>query len=330
MIVITGGAGFIGSAMLWELNRHGRDDIIIVDDLGSTTTGKWKNLSGLSFTDFIHKNEFLAWFAENRQPEINAVIHMGAISATTETDATLLLENNYSYSKELALLCASRDIRFIYASSAATYGDGRNGYNDEEENMEQLRPLNMYGYSKQLFDLWALKTGILKKKAAGLKFFNVFGPNEYHKGDMSSVVFKAFHQIKDKQGVQLFESHRSDYRHGEQMRDFIYIKDCTTLMLWLIENRQINGVFNVGTGQARSFKDLVGATFSALGLKPEIRYIPMPETLRDKYQYFTQADMNKLRSYGYTQPMTSLEEGIKDYVCSYLDTDVPHFDNHAS
>lgn len=328
MIVITGGAGFIGSAMLWELNRHGRDDIIIVDDLGSTTTGKWQNLSGLSFTDFIHKDKFLAWFAENRLPEITTVIHMGAISATTETDASLLLENNYNYSKELALLCASRDIRFIYASSAATYGDGSNGYSDEEENMKPLRPLNMYGYSKQLFDLWALKTGILKK-AAGLKFFNVFGPNEYHKGDMSSVVFKAFHQIKDKQSVQLFESHRSDYRHGEQMRDFIYIKDCTALMLWLVENRGINGVFNAGTGQARSFKDLVGATFSALGLKPEIRYIPMPETLRDKYQYFTQADMNKLRSYGYTESMTSLEEGIKDYVCSYLDTDVPHFDNHV-
>ncbi len=328
MIIITGGAGFIGSAMLWELNRNGFDDVIVVDDLGSTTTGKWKNLSGLSFTDFIHKNDFLAWFAENRLPAIKTVIHMGAISATTETDASLLLENNYNYSKELSLICASRDIRFVYASSAATYGDGSNGYNDEEENMRQLRPLNMYGYSKQLFDLWALKTGILKK-AAGLKFFNVFGPNEYHKGDMSSVVYKAFHQIKDKQSVQLFESHRNDYRHGEQMRDFIYIKDCTALMLWLIENKQVNGVFNLGTGQARSFRDLVNATFSSLGLKPEIEYIPMPETLRDKYQYFTQADINKLRSYGYTQPMTSLEEGIKDYVCSYLDTDLPHFDNHA-
>ena len=328
MIVITGGAGFIGSAMLWELNGQGREDILIVDDLGSTTTDKWKNLSGLSFADFIHKSEFLAWFAENRLPEISAVIHMGAISATTETDASLLLENNYNYSKELAGLCASRNIRFIYASSAATYGDGKNGYNDEEENMKRLRPLNMYGYSKQLFDLWALKTGILTR-AAGLKFFNVFGPNEYHKGDMSSVVFKAFHQIKDNGNVQLFESHRSDYRHGEQMRDFIYIKDCTALMLWLIENKSINGIFNVGTGQARSFNDLVAATFSALGLKTEIRYIPMPETLLDKYQYFTQADMNKLRSYGYTQPMTSLEAGIKDYVCSYLDTDVPHFDNHT-
>ena len=327
MVVITGGAGFIGSAMLWELNRNGKDDIIIVDDLGSTTTGKWKNLSGLSFSDFIHTGKFLSWLAENRLPEISTVIHMGAISATTETDASLLMENNYNYSKELALHCASRNIRFIYASSAATYGDGAKGYNDDEKNLKQFRPLNMYGYSKYLFDLWALKTGILKQ-AAGLKFFNVFGPNEYHKGDMSSVVFKAFHQIKDSGSVQLFESHRSNCRHGEQMRDFIYIKDCTAIMLWLLENRSVNGIFNAGTGRARSFKDLVAATFSALGLEPEIRYIPMPETLRDKYQYFTQADMNKLSSYGYTRPMASLEDGIRDYVGNYLDSETPHFDNH--
>ncbi|WP_294344531.1 ADP-glyceromanno-heptose 6-epimerase [Prosthecochloris sp.] len=326
MIVITGGAGFIGSAMLWELNKHGRTDIMIVDDLGSTTTGKWKNLSGLSFRDFIHKNEFLSWFADNGLPEISTVIHMGAISATTETDASLLMANNYNYSKELAMLCASRKVRFIYASSAATYGDGRRGYNDEEENLEHLRPLNMYGYSKQLFDLWALKTGILKQ-AVGLKFFNVFGPNEYHKKDMCSVVFKAFHQIKKTGTVELFESHREDYLHGEQMRDFIYVKDCTSLISWLIENPAICGVFNVGTGQARSFNDLVTATFSALGLETKMQYIPMPETLRDKYQYFTQAEIGKLRSYGYTQPLTCLEEGVKDYVRNYLYSDTPYFDN---
>ena len=326
MIVITGGAGFIGSAMLWELNKHGTTDIIVVDDLGSTATGKWKNLSGLSFTDFIHKNEFISWLADNRLPEISTVIHMGAISATTETDASLLMANNYNYSKELAMLCASRKIRFIYASSAATYGDGRRGYNDEEENLKRLRPLNMYGYSKQLFDLWALKTGILKQ-AVGLKFFNVFGPNEYHKTDMCSVVFKAFQQIKETGTVQLFKSHRDDYPHGEQMRDFIYVKDCTALISWLIENQTIHGVFNVGTGQARSFNDLVKATFSALGLESKIQYTPMPETLRDKYQYFTQAEISKLRSYGYTQPLTSLEEGVKDYVNNYLDSDSPYFDN---
>lgn len=326
MILITGGAGFIGSAMLWELNRHGMDKVIIADDLGSTTTGKWKNLSGLSFSDFIHKDDLLSRLDGNQLPEISAVVHMGAISATTETDADLLMANNFNYSQKLALFCTSRNIRFIYASSAATYGSGCNGYNDEEESMKQLRPLNMYGYSKQLFDLWALRTGILKK-SAGLKFFNVFGPNEYHKDDMSSVVFKAFRQIKKSGSVQLFESHRDDFRDGEQMRDFIYIKDCTTIMHWLLENPSINGIFNVGTGQARSFNDLAAATFSALDLEPQIRYIPMPETLHDKYQYFTQADMSKLRSYGYTRPMTSLEDGVNDYVSNYLDSPVSHFDN---
>ena len=329
MIVITGGAGFIGSAMLWELNRQGMENVLIVDDLGSTTTGKWKNLSGLSFSDFIHKDNFLSRLDGNQLPEISAVVHMGAISATTETDADLLMANNFNYSQKLALFCASRNIRFIYASSAATYGSGSAGYNDEEDNLKQLRPLNMYGYSKQLFDLWALKTGILKK-SVGLKFFNVFGPNEYHKEEMSSVVFKAFHQIKQKGSVQLFESHRSDYRNGEQMRDFIYIKDCTAIMLWLLENPSVNGIFNVGTGRARSFNDLVDATFSALDLKPEIHYMPMPETLRDKYQYFTQAETGKLKSYGYIPPMTSLEDGVKDYISNYLDSEIPYFDNEAS
>ncbi len=326
MILITGGAGFIGSAMLWELNRQGMDKVIVVDDLGSTTTGKWKNLSGLSFSDFIHKKDLLSRLNDSLFSELTAVIHMGAISATTETDASLLMENNYHYSQELALFCASRNIRFIYASSAATYGDGSAGYNDEEENINRLRPLNMYGYSKYLFDLWALKTGILKQ-AAGLKFFNVFGPNEYHKEDMSSVVFKAFNQIRANGSVELFASHRNDYQNGEQMRDFIYIKDCTAVMSWLLENPAVNGVFNIGTGEARSFNDLVNATFHALGLDPVIRYIPMPETLRDKYQYFTRAEISKLRSYGYTLPMTSLEDGIRDFVCSYLDSENPYLDN---
>ncbi len=325
MIVITGGAGFIGSAMIWELNRSGRDDIIVVDDLGLAATGKWKNLTGLSFTDFIHKDTFLNLVIENRLSEIQAIIHMGAISATTETDANLLMENNFRYSKELAIHCASNNIRFIYASSAATYGDGNKGYDDDEKNLDQLRPLNMYGYSKHLFDLWAKKQGILEQ-AAGLKFFNVYGPNEYHKEDMTSVVFKAFNQIMEKGTVKLFMSHRDDYRHGEQMRDFIYIKDCTAFMLWLLENRSAHGLFNVGTGQARSFNDLVNTTFSALGLAPDINYIPMPETLRDKYQYFTQAETGRLMSSGYTRPMTSLEDGIKEYVLGFLNTKNPHFE----
>ncbi|NEX14179.1 MAG: ADP-glyceromanno-heptose 6-epimerase [Prosthecochloris sp.] len=326
MIVVTGGAGFIGSAMLWELNRHGRDDILVVDNLGSTTTGKWKNLSGLSFTDFIHKNDFLSSLESGHFPEIDAVIHMGAISATTETDANLLMTNNYHYSQQLASYCASLSIRFIYASSAATYGSGTAGYSDEKTEIQSLRPLNMYGYSKQLLDLWMLKNGLLRT-SAGLKFFNVYGPNEYHKDDMSSVVFKAFHQIQENGKVKLFQSHRKDFEHGEQMRDFIYIKDCTAIMLWLLENPSINGIFNVGTGKARSFKDLVTATFSALELDPEISYIPMPENLRDKYQYFTQAEMNRLRASGYTTPLTSLEDGVRDYVCNYLDSSVPYLEH---
>ncbi len=326
MIVITGGAGFIGSSMLWELNRLGRDDILVVDNLGSTTTGKWKNLAGLSFDDFIHKDAFLPLLESHRIPDITAVIHMGAISTTTEADANLLVENNFGYSQKLALFCASRNIRFIYASSAATYGDGSAGYSDSIETIRSCRPLNMYGYSKHLFDLWAKKKGLLQK-SAGLKFFNVYGPNEYHKGAMSSMVFKAFHQIRQHGRVELFVSHRSDFQDGEQLRDFVYIKDCTAIMLWLLDNPSINGLFNIGTGKARSFNDLVTAAFRALDIEPSIRYIPMPEALRNQYQYFTQAETKKLESCGYTKPFTSLEEGISDYVCNYLERKNPYFDN---
>ncbi len=330
MIVITGGAGFIGSAMLWELNRNGMEQVIVVDELGSTATGKWKNLSGLSFTDFIPKEDFLARFSGGKiADDITAVIHMGAISDTTETDADLLLRNNYAFSTGLASLCLSRNIRFIYASSAATYGDGALGYSDEEESLDALRPLNMYGYSKQLFDLWARKTGALRK-SAGLKFFNVYGPNEYHKGEMSSVAFKAFHQIRQTGEVRLFESHRKEYRHGEQMRDFVYIKDCTAIMLWLLENPSVNGIFNIGSGRARSFRDLAEAAFSALGLEPAIRYVPMPETLRDKYQYFTEAKLDKLKAFGCPVSPTGLEEGVRDYICNYLSKDRSNLDRALS
>ncbi len=326
MIILTGGAGFIGSAMLWELNRNGMDDVLIVDNLENTTSGKWKNLSGLSFSDIVSIDDFPSLLEHNRLGTISAIIHMGAISATTETDADLLLHNNYLYSKTLALSCAKAAIRFIYASSAATYGDGSLGYSDEEEGIHALRPLNMYGYSKQLFDTWALKSGFLNK-AAGLKFFNVYGPNEYHKGDMSSVVFKAFHQIEQNGQVKLFRSHRNDYRDGEQLRDFIYIKDCTAAMLWFLQNPSINGIFNLGTGRARSFNDLVNATFEAMGKAPSIEYIPMPETLRDKYQYFTEARTQKLRAYGWTGPVTSLEDGVRDYVTNYLQHHCRNLDN---
>ncbi|NHQ60984.1 ADP-glyceromanno-heptose 6-epimerase [Chlorobium sp. BLA1] len=325
MIILTGGAGFIGSAMVWELNRYGEKNIIIVDDLGSTTTNKWRNLSGLHFADFIQKDLFPDLLESGAFRDISAIIHMGANSSTTETDADHLLVNNYGYSKKLASYCMAHDTRLIYASSAATYGDGSNGYSDNIAEIDRLRPLNMYGYSKQLFDRWADANGILTH-AAGLKFFNVYGPNEYHKQDMSSVVFKAYHQICEKGSVELFRSHRPDYRDGEQLRDFVYVRDCTRIMLWLLDNPSATGLFNVGTGTARSFLDLAKATFSALGQEPVINYTPMPETLRDKYQYYTCADMTRLRSAGYHEPFTSLEEGVKEYVQHYLAADNPWLD----
>ncbi len=325
MIIITGGAGFIGSAMLWELNCNGEEDIIVVDDLGSTTTEKWRNLSGLHFTDFVSKDLFPDLLERNALKGISSIIHMGANSSTTETDADHLLTNNYGYSKKIASFCNAHDVRLIYASSAATYGDGSNGYNDHIEGLDVLRPLNMYGYSKHLFDCWAVKHHILDK-AAGLKFFNVYGPNEYHKGDMSSVVYKAFHQILEKESLNLFESHRPDYRDGEQLRDFIYVRDCTKIMAWMLENPSTAGLFNVGTGTARSFNDLANATFSALDRPASLNYIPMPRSLRDKYQYYTCADITKLRLAGYSQEFTSLENGIKEYVQHYLSSCNPYLD----
>ncbi|UWX58370.1 ADP-glyceromanno-heptose 6-epimerase [Chlorobaculum sp. MV4-Y] len=325
MIIITGGAGFIGSAMLWELNRNGTNEVLIVDDLGRASEGRWLNLRGLRYTDFIHKDDLSDLLEHDRLPKIDAVIHMGAISSTTEQDANLLLRNNYEYSKMLASWCARKDARFIYASSAATFGDGSEGYSDGIEALDRLRPLNMYGYSKHLFDCWALRNGILEK-AAGLKFFNVYGPNEYHKEDMTSVVFKAFHQIGDNGKVRLFRSHNPQYADGEQMRDFVYVKDCTRIMLWLLETPSATGLFNIGTGQARSFRDLVTATFTAMERPVSIEFIDMPETIRDKYQYYTCADSAHLRQAGYTGQMTPLEEGVRDYVQNYLSKPAPHLD----
>ncbi|HWR01678.1 MAG TPA: ADP-glyceromanno-heptose 6-epimerase [Chlorobaculum sp.] len=329
MIIITGGAGFIGSAMLWELNRNGIDEVLIVDDLGRASDGKWLNLRGLRYADFIHKDDFLNLLQYDRLPQTDAVIHMGAISSTTEQDANLLLGNNYEFSKQLASWCAVKEIRFIYASSAATFGDGSSGYSDGIESIDRLRPLNMYGYSKHLFDCWALRNGILDK-AAGLKFFNVYGPNEYHKGEMSSVVFKAFHQIGQTGSVKLFKSHREGFLDGEQMRDFVYVKDCTKIMQWLLDTPAAAGLFNVGTGRARSFRDLVSATFDSMGLPPSITYIPMPENIRENYQYFTCADSGNLRKAGFNAAMTPLEDGVRDYVQNYLKASSPHFEAPAA
>jgi ADP-L-glycero-D-manno-heptose 6-epimerase len=322
MIVVTGGAGFIGSAFVWKLNREGIDDVIIVDRLG--TSGKWKNLVSLRYADFLHKDVFLKMILEDRVPfPVESLIHMGACSSTTETDADYLMDNNFHYSCRVTEWALKHGVRLIYASSAATYGDGSQGFDDDEAGINALRPINMYGYSKQLFDQWSLRHGI-QKQAAGIKFFNVFGPNEYHKGDMSSVVYKAFHQIRETGRVRLFKSHRPDYGDGGQKRDFVYIKDCVAVMWWLVQNRDQNGIFNLGTGQARTWNDLIGAVFTALGQAPSIEYIPMPENLQAQYQYFTEAKMDKLRRQACPVSFPSLEESVRDYVVNYLRAQEAH------
>lgn len=322
MFIVTGGAGFIGSAMVWHLNRMGITDIIIVDNLHTST--KWKNLVNLKFTDYYHKDDFLDFLELNQfdQP-IEGIFHLGACSATTEKDADYLMENNYRYTKILADWALSKKIRFIYASSAATYGNGSLGFNDHDEIIDQLKPLNMYGYSKHLFDLTAKKLG-WTDKIVGIKFFNVYGPNEYHKGDMASVIYKSFHQINQLGHVNLFKSYIPDYKDGEQVRDFIYVKDCVKVLWWLYQQQQVNGVFNLGTGKARTWVDLVSSTFSAMNKSKDIRFIDMPDHLINAYQYHTEANMNKLISAGYKEPFYSLEEGIKDYVQHYLLSDDAH------
>lgn len=316
MIIVTGGAGFIGSAMVWKLNREGREDIVIVDDLG--TSDKWKNLVNLTYDDYIHKNAFLQMIGDNRVPfPVEAVIHMGACSSTTERDADYLMENNYRYSRLLAQWAVGQDIRFIYASSAATYGDGSEGFSDSDENSTTLKPINMYGYSKQLFDLWVLRNE-MEHRVTGLKFFNVFGPNEYHKGDMRSVVHKSFGQVQSEGKMRLFKSYRKEYGDGEQKRDFIYVKDCIEVLWWLLNHDDVTGIFNLGTGMARTWNDLVLAVFAAMDLAPDIEYIDMPEAIRNQYQYFTEARMEKLRSRGCDIVFHSLEEAIGDYVMHYL------------
>ncbi len=316
MIVVTGGAGFIGSAFVWKLNEEGVDDIIIVDELG--VTDKWKNLVNRRYFDYIHKDSFLDMVRNDKVPfEVDAMIHMGACSSTTERDADYLVKNNYLYTRELAVWAMNKDIRFIYASSAATYGDGSQGFSDDDGATPRLKPINMYGYSKQLFDLGVLRLD-LQSRVAGIKFFNVFGPNEYHKDDMRSVVHKSFGQIREKGKVALFKSHRPEYADGGQMRDFVYVKDCVDVLWWLFTNRKVTGIFNLGTGRARTWNDLVTAVFSAVGVKPRIEYIDMPEAIRNQYQYFTEARMEKLRGAGYAAPFTSLEEAVRDYIQSYL------------
>jgi len=319
MYIVTGGAGFIGSAIIAGLNQRGIDDILVVDELGCDE--KWKNLRNLSIADYVEKGDFLEMVLEGKiAPPIKTVFHMGACTSTTETDASYLIKNNYEYTKLLAQWATGSKIRFIYASSAATYGDGSKGFEDNEQVLETLRPLNMYGYSKHLFDLWARRAGLLKQ-IVGLKYFNVFGPNEFHKADMRSFVLKAFEQIKARGKVGLFKSHNPQYTDGDYVRDFIYIKDAVDMTLFFLDNPKLAGLYNIGTGKVRNWNDMVKAVFAAMGKKENIEYIEMPESIRHQYQYFTQAEMSKLKNAGYDKDTTSLEDAIQDYVQNYLQKD---------
>ena len=314
-ILVTGGAGFIGSALVWELNRRGCANIIVTDILG--TTEKWKNLSPLAVSDYLEADDLLPHLERDALGVFDIVLHMGACSSTTERDVSYLIRNNFEYTKRLAAWTLANHGRFIHASSAATYGDGSAGMSDTDPAIEKLRPLNAYGYSKHLFDLYAKRQGFLHR-IAGLKYFNVFGPNETHKGDMRSLVNKAYSQVTDTGIIRLFKSHRPDYRDGEQKRDFLYVKDAVAMTLHLAVHRDAGGLYNLGSGEAHTWLDLAGAVFSALDREPRIEFIDMPEAIRDKYQYFTKADIGKLRSTGYDQPVTPLKEAVADYIKNYM------------
>ena len=313
MIIVTGGAGFIGSALVHGLNQKGIDDIWLVDDVDHPE--KQKNLDNLNYSRWVGKDDFL-----KEVPGIkgcSAILHMGACSSTTETNEAYLRENNFEYTQSLAKFCMEKDVRFIYASSAATYGAGENGYSDNESYLENLVPLNLYGASKQWFDLWAKKVDALKT-IVGLKYFNVFGPNEYHKGDMQSMVRKGFMQIRDSRKLNLFKSYKPEYGDGGQERDFLYVRDAVAMTLFFLEHKDIGGIFNVGSGKARNWNDLASSVFLAMNQEVNINYIDMPESIRDQYQYHTCAEMEKIRSAGYVESITSLEEGISDYVRNFL------------
>ena len=319
MLLVTGGAGFIGSNVVAALNDAGRD-VAVCDVLGHD--GKWRNLAKRRLADVVPPSELMDWLKGRR---LEAVIHLGAISETTATDGDLVIETNFRLSMRLLDWCTANATPLIYASSAATYGDGSSGFSDDQsmDALKKLRPMNLYGWSKHLFDMAVAERAArgerLPPQWAGLKFFNVFGPNEYHKGSMMSVLARRFDDIRSGRAVQLFKSHRDGIADGDQRRDFIYVDDTVRVMLWLLATPQVSGLFNVGTGTARSFKDLILSAYAALGMRPNIDYVDMPEAIRGSYQYFTQSDVDRLRSAGYNGGFTPLEEAVGRYVEGYLD-----------
>lgn len=315
MIVVTGAAGFIGSALVGELLRRGWQDIVAVDDF--SRPDKAPNLEGKTLSAKVDRKEFFDWLDANQQL-VQFIFHLGARTDTTEFDTTIFDELNLHYSQEVWKRCVKYGIPLVYASSAATYGAGEHGYEDDHDVIAKLKPLNPYGESKNDFDQWALAQAEKPYFWAGLKFFNVYGPNEYHKGRMASVVLHAFRQIRDTGGMKLFRSHRPDYKDGEQLRDFVYVKDVCDVCLFLMEHRKHSGIYNLGSGKARTFLDLARAVFAALGKDERIEFIDTPADIRDTYQYFTEANMAKLKGIGYDKPFTSLEEGVRDYVTNYL------------
>jgi ADP-L-glycero-D-manno-heptose 6-epimerase len=318
MIVITGAAGFIGSCLVGKLNEERYYDLVIVDDFSKTD--KAPNYQNKRYSQKVERSDFFNWLDKNEN-QVQFIFHIGARTDTTEFNREIFEELNVNYSKEIWKRCVSYGIPLVYASSAATYGLGEYGYADNHDVISKLKPLNPYGDSKNEFDIWALAQSEKPRFWAGLKFFNVYGPNEYHKGRMASVIFHAYHQIKNNGRVKLFRSHHDNYKDGEQLRDFVYVKDVVNVCQFLMENTPASGLYNLGTGQARTFVDLAKSTFHALNIEPVIDFIDTPADIRDKYQYFTEADMSKLISAGYSTPFTALEKGVEDYVKNYLETE---------
>ena len=317
MIVVTGAAGFIGSVLVGKLNSIGIENILMVDDFSNEL--KKVNWSSKKFSDKMDRADFLKWFDENAS-QVTFVYHIGARTDTTEFNKEIFDELNVNYTKAIWNTCTKNNIPLVYASSAATYGGGEQGYADNHNEIPALHPLNPYGWSKQEFDVWALQQTNTPPQWQGLKFFNVYGPNEYHKARMASVIFHSFHQINNTGKVKLFRSHRPDFKDGWQLRDFIYVKDLVNVCVFLMQNKVASGIYNLGTGQARSFYDLADSTFKAMDKTTDIEYVDIPADIRDKYQYFTEADMSKLIAQGYSTPFTTLEEGVRDYVTNYLST----------